>query len=90
MTTDQGFYKTQQAGTKMVHNLEQVRRIRKERLHDDENKQATLDYIFGKSEENPNQDLVDQITRVEEENIETATDTAIQIKIELKKQRINK
>ena len=40
-------------GESAVYQMEKAKKSMKEQLSDAETKQATLDFIFGKSEENP-------------------------------------
>ena len=40
-------------GISAVYHMEKAKKSMKEQLNDPKTKQATLDFIFGKSEENP-------------------------------------
>ena len=86
MSMDQGFGKANMSGVKMVHNLEAV--LQERRLRD--NLEEVKDYIFGRSDVNPNQDLVDRMDNIEAE-IEVYThNVSEEVKADIRKQKINR
>ena len=83
---DQGFGKANMSGAKMVHNLDVVKQER--RLRD--NLEEVKDYIFGRSDVNPNQDLVDRMDNVEAEIEVYIHNVSEEVKADIRKQKINR
>ena len=50
-------------GSNKVEILENARIVRSEFMNNPENKQLVTDYIFGKSDENPLQDVTDEVEK---------------------------
>jgi len=86
MSIDQAFGKANTSGGKMVYNLDLVAQERRTR----NNVEASRDYIFGKTDVNPNQDLVDKIDNIQSEIENYIFHIAEEVKSDIKKQKINR